>query len=145
MKILLLPVLMLGCFLTSCTKSTVGLIKTNNVYYSEKVDSTSLAGTWILISQSGGLTGATTNPSDNITISFDNSGNYKKNLNYAIAESGNYTIGLEKTIYYSDKIPVIYFATSSRTYFNAVALSNDSLSISDNMYDGFSYLYKKLQ
>ena len=120
------------------------MITTNNVYHSEKVDHTSLAGNWILISQSGGFAGTTTTPSDNITINFDNSGSYKKNLNYAIAESGNYTIGLEKTIYYSDETPVIYFTTASRTYFNAVALSNDSLTISDNNYDGLSYLYKKL-
>ncbi|MEO8712195.1 MAG: hypothetical protein ABI405_08745 [Parafilimonas sp.] len=128
MKFLTLLGFILCC---SCSKTAISINKDD------------LAGTWVLRHISGEFAGIDSIPADRITIAFETSGKYTTAFNYAITDSGNYTITKagEPNYYYSEILLNLISDSNQITY--GMSLKNDSLGISEGCCDQFGYLYIK--
>ncbi|MCU7495950.1 MAG: hypothetical protein HF314_11210 [Ignavibacteria bacterium] len=106
----------------------------------------SLYGSWRLQKISGGLQGTTTEISPDKapkvlftyggTVIFYSSDN-------KLARSTTFTLTEGKTIYSTDEKSIIHFADNLDNPMVIFSISEDTLVLADNDYDGFSYIYLK--
>lgn len=106
----------------------------------------SLNGKWILVNVSGGIAGET-NIIDTLVekhiVVFDKDNLVSFFYNDSLLNTTNFLIEKRKSIYSTKELDFIVYEYSSAhdviTY-----LSNDTLVIADNYYDGFSLVYIKV-
>ncbi|MEK7818205.1 MAG: hypothetical protein AAB255_00255 [Bacteroidota bacterium] len=108
--------------------------------------SSTLVGQWLWRQASGGLTGKVITPSANtrIIISFLADGRYSESRNDTLLVSSNYTIQKGKTIYSTDSLDVIVFQNTDIEKRVIFSITKDSLNVADNYYDGYGFIYTKV-
>ena len=103
----------------------------------------SIVGEWVWIQSSGGYAGNTIRPAANtkFVLRFTSDSSYAEIRNDTVLLTSRYSIHLGQTIFQSDLMPVISFQNSSIPMKVIFKLSNDSLHLADNHYDGYGSLY----
>lgn len=129
LAISLFALIIMGSF--SCTKNLVSV--TNN----------NIAGTWLLKQYSGGLAGGIYTPTDNITITFEKSGEYSSSFNDTISDYGTYKITEDTSGYYYEKTILNLTTNSGNQMIYGMQSGNDSLFLDEGCCDRFSYTYIK--
>lgn len=107
--------------------------------------STSLAGDWRWVLSKGGIAGTTITPtSAGYQLKLVLTSDFKFSLykNTVLEKSGTYEIIKAKSIYKTELVDFIKF--SDGTSFVIMSHSDDELSLADNIYDGFSDVYKQI-
>ncbi|MHA4810496.1 hypothetical protein ACX0G9_20490 [Flavitalea flava] len=101
-----------------------------------------LQGNWQLAGWSGGIAGVIkkSTPDSVNLLSLKNDHTYKRALNGHVFDSGTYSISVLKNIFGSEG-PAISFNGNTGMSPQVIALKNDTLSLMDNVYDGFGYMY----
>lgn len=132
MKKFVALVLISICISFSCTKSVLSISKND------------IAGTYILKQYSGGFAGGIYTPTDNITITFEKTGEYSSTLNSTVTAAGNYTItkAVQPNNYYSETLLNLLPSNSNKIIYG-ISLAHDTLFLSEGCCDQFSYTYVK--
>ncbi|WP_222536812.1 hypothetical protein [Pedobacter polysacchareus] len=105
----------------------------------------SLIGTWKYIGKSGGYAGKQekADPSRKVILQFNNGFRYQQKINDKISDQGSYEIFKVKSIYSGKEDHAIRFRSTltapSRDHI--ISMRNDSLTLADNVYDGFQMEY----
>lgn len=104
-----------------------------------------LTGKWILVTVSGGIAGDIKDvdtQAERHLVVFDENNSVSFFYNDSLLSTNNFHIEKKSSIYSTDKFDFIIYENSMEpeviTY-----LSNDTLVIADNNYDGFSRVYIK--
>lgn len=102
-----------------------------------------LYGKWIWIQSSGGIDGRTITPNENEPakyLQFVKPDIIESYVGYSLISSGTFTLKKDLSIYSSDSL---YFIIDDRNSFPKVIfrLTEKTLSLADNIYDGFSEDY----
>lgn len=101
-----------------------------------------ITGEWSWIKTTGGFENITETPEstgETQLISFDSNGIYSFYKNDTLISEYNYLLGHDMTIFSQDSIPVIYI--NNMLLYAYHFESDDALSLSENVYDGFTYNY----
>jgi hypothetical protein len=108
--------------------------------------STSIAGDWRWVSSKGGIAGKTITPSSagyERTLVFTSDFKFSRYKSTVLEKSGTYEIAKAKSIYKTELVDFIKF--SDGTALVIMSHSADELSLADNIYDGFSDIYKQIK
>lgn len=103
-----------------------------------------LYGSWTLTRISGGFSGhgnVIVDPGEKVVFTYGGTVNFYSKE--GLKNSTSFTLKKGKSIYSQDEVCIIHFADSSYTPRVILSLSEDSLQLGDNMFDGFFYHYKK--
>jgi hypothetical protein len=123
-------------FAFSCTNDGVLTTATN----------TSLAGDWRWVLSKGGIAGTTITPTSagyerKLVLTSDFK--FSRYKSAVLEKSGTYEITKEKSIYKTELVDFIKF--SDGTSLVIMSHSADEISLADNVYDGFSDIYKQIK
>jgi len=124
--------LIFGVILISCSQSNVKIESSSKIY-----------GEWILVNVSGGFAGEI-NDVDTLTdkhilvITEDKTVSYS--YNDSLISTGRFHIEKRKSIYSVDDMDFMIYKNKKPPEV-IFKLSNDTLGIADNNYDGFSNIY----
>jgi hypothetical protein len=130
-------VLILSLLIISCQKEPTSV---------DNVRTITLSGKWQWISSSGGITGQTIiPPAGTIVIqTYTSDGVFSQSRNDTVQRTSHYSIKKQKSIYSADSLDVIIYQDSTLTKQVILYLSTDTLSVGDNMYDGYGSIYKRI-
>ena len=106
-----------------------------------------LFGTWEWVGTSGGITGdsRTPRPADPaITVRFDPGGTAVFSRDGEVAREQRYRLSSEVTIFGPEELPVLYFDDEDLGRVVRIEDSATTLTLSDNVYDGFSLQYGRV-
>lgn len=141
-KLIWLFALSLG--ITSCSSDTeTAETKKNNLDLNEK---------WAWVSTSGGVAGISSTPlttGKNYTLIFKENNSYSLLENGIETANGTYSMTMKESIY--NHKPENYFITFQNSKFpvgNGIIITDESkttMSIIDNVYDGFGSSFKKIE
>ena len=98
-------------------------------------------GDWRWVQSSGGFANIiyeASNP-DQRVVSFGQDGTFKMVYNKQEIVYTTFSIALEKSISHSEKVEVINYANQAIR--QSFTIKNDSLTLFDEVYDGFTHLY----
>jgi hypothetical protein len=103
------------------------------------VDLKAVYGRWKLISYSGGFTGGNYTPAGLTILELRKDGIYKRTVNSEVKAEGKFNIAKGKSIFGVDSMYQIdYKNPFKQAIFKAKA---DTLSLGDEIYDGYGYTY----
>ncbi|GEM_PF-307959 len=105
-------------------------------------DSKKLFGSWLYDNNSGGLSGkgGSNRFSSGSWVEFTERGYFKYYINSKKESQKRFKIEMKKTIYDANLKPVIEYRNGDYDVFQ---ISNDTLYLSDNNHDGYSYRFIK--
>ena len=107
-----------------------------------------LVGEWLWLSRTGGITGGTITPNEGTkqTIKFSPDSLYSVYSNDSLIYRYNFNMQKKRTIYSVDSLDVICFQSMSMSGQRVILrLTYDTLMLGDNLVDGYTYLYKKVE
>lgn len=129
-------ILSLGLLAAACHKTQNG--PGNSSFY----------GNWQYLSASGGIGGATIYPPRDSTyvLSLYDNGKYDRKLNGKVYEAGAYSLSPVSTnnIFRLPLAPISFSGTAGGPQ-QLIRVGGDTLSLAENVYDGFGYSYKRVQ
>lgn len=109
----------------------------------------SILGEWQYIGKSGGYAGKQekADPEKQFTLQFKKDFRYDQKINNQVSEQGSYELYKVKSIYSGKEEDAIRFhsSTNPRSINSVISLRNDTLTIADNVYDGFTMEYIKVR
>jgi len=106
-----------------------------------------LFGTWEWVGTSGGIAGDSRSPrpeDPRITVRFDPGGTAVFRRDGEVAREQRYRLSSEVTIFGSEELPVLYFDDEDLGRVVRMEDSGTTLTLSDNVYDGFSLHYRRV-
>ena len=106
-----------------------------------------LIGTWEWAGTSGGVGGETRLPGPEeprITVRFEPDGKAIFRRDGEVAREQRYRVSSEVTILGPPELPVLYFDDEELGRVVWIDESGDTLTLSDNVYDGFSLEYRRV-
>jgi len=140
-KLIWLFALSLG--ITSCSSDTeTAETKKNNLDLNEK---------WAWVSTSGGVAGISSTPlttGKNYTLIFKENNSYSLLENGIETANGTYSMTMKESIYNHKPENFITFQNSKFPVGNGIMITDESkttMSIIDNVYDGFGSSFKKIE
>ena len=108
-----------------------------------------LIGIWKYTGKSGGYAGKSekADPAISQTLEFKSGRHYTRKMNDKITEEGLYELYKTKSIYSGKEDNAIRFGTDSNhlSRNSIISLQKDSLTIADNVYDGFKTAYIRIK
>jgi hypothetical protein len=130
-------VLILSLLVLSCHKEPTSV---------DNAQAITLTGKWQWIRSSGGIGGQTIIPPAGTVViqTYSSDGVFSQSRNDTLQTTSHYSIKKQKTIYSTDSLDVIVYQDSTLTKQVILYLSVDTLSVGDNMYDGYGSIYKKI-
>lgn len=99
-----------------------------------------LEGRWKLVEVSGGFSGETETPEDEIIIEFSTNGRQDFHDGKAL-DSHAFKTGYGKSIRSTEELPMIFYADGTKQSFS---LTSERLTLYDEFYDGLQFEYVKL-
>ena len=106
-----------------------------------------LFGTWEWVGTSGGISGDARAPRPDdpaITVRFVPDGTAVFSRNAEAAREQRYRLASEATIFGPEALPVLYFDDEDMGRVLRIDESGSTLTLSDNVYDGFSLHYRRV-
>ncbi len=106
-----------------------------------------LFGTWEWVGTSGGITGDSRTPQPDdpvITVRFAPDGTAAFSRDGEVAREQRYRLSSEVTIFGPEPLPVLYFDDEDMGRVVRIEDSGTALTLSDNVYDGFSLEYRRV-
>lgn len=106
-----------------------------------------LFGTWEWVGTSGGIGGDSRAPRPDdptITVRFAPDGAAVFSRDGEVAREQRYRVSTEATIFGSEALPVLYFDDEDMGRVLRIEDSGSTLTLSDNVYDGFSLHYRRI-
>ncbi|MEK6254487.1 MAG: hypothetical protein N2B05_07335 [Gemmatimonadales bacterium] len=106
-----------------------------------------LFGTWEWVGTSGGITGDSRTPRPDdpaVTVRFDPGGTAVFSRDGEVAREQRYRLSSEVTIFGPEELPVLYFDDEDLGRVVRIEDSATTLTLSDNVYDGFSLQYGRV-
>jgi hypothetical protein len=130
-------VLILSLLALSCQKEPTSVDNTQTI---------TLTGRWQWIRSSGGIGGEIIIPPTSTIViqAYTSDGVFSESRNDTMKMTSRYSIIKQKTIYRSDSLNMIVYQDSTITKQVILYLSTDTLSLGDNMYDGYGSFYKRI-
>ena len=107
-----------------------------------------LFGTWEWTGTSGGIAGDSRSPQPDdprITVRFGPDGKALFMRDGSVAREQSYRLASEATIFGPDERPVLYFDDDELGRVVRIDEAGSTLSLSDNVYDGFSLHYHRVE
>ena len=107
-----------------------------------------LFGTWEWTGTSGGIEGDSRSPQPDdprITVRFGPEGKARFMSDGSVAREQSYRLSSEATIFGPDELPVLYFDDDELGRVVRIDDAGTTLSLSDNVYDGFSLHYRRVE
>jgi len=107
-----------------------------------------LFGTWEWVGTSGGIASDSRAPQPEdprITVRFDLSGVAEFRSDGEVAREQSYRLASEVTIFSPEALPVLYFDDEDMGRVVRIEDSGATLVLSDNVYDGFSLQYRRVE
>lgn len=108
-----------------------------------------LLGKWQFRGAEGGLTGKyeVVRPDVNFVLEFNPKYHFVKTLNGKVTEEGPYDLITTKSIHTGKDDNAIRFNVTDTTPYNGeiISISNDTLSIANNTYDGYGATYVRIK
>lgn len=107
-----------------------------------------LVGTWEWTGTSGGIAGDTRLPGPDdprVTVEFVADGTARFRRDGEVAREQRFRLVREATIYDADPLPVLYFDDEDLGRVVRISADGERLSLSDNVYDGFSLEYRRVR
>lgn len=107
-----------------------------------------LFGTWEWVGTRGGIAGDARTPradDPRITVRFSPGGTAEFRRDGDVSREQRYRLSSEVTIFGPDPLPVLYFDDEELGRVVRIADSGASLTLSDNVYDGFSLKYRRVE
>jgi hypothetical protein len=108
-----------------------------------------LVGKWKYTGQTGGFAGKTqkADPAILTVLEFKKDNTFLRSENDQVKLQGSYTLTRLKSIYSGKEENAVQFDAATDPYNkgNIITLNNDSLTIADNFYDGFTARYIKMK
>lgn len=103
-------------------------------------ESKELFGSWTYDSNSGGLigVGGSNRFSEDASVKFTESGCFKVYVGSVKQSQKNFTLELKKSIYDVNPRTALVYNNGD---FETIQISNDTLYLSDEMYDGYTYRF----
>ena len=100
-------------------------------------------GKWAYKGNSGGFSGAggSTRFAEGSVAEFTNSGHFNVFLGSNVVSSRNFSLEMKPSIFSQDPRPALVYTNGD---YEVYEVNGDQLVISDNFYDGYSYVFKKL-
>lgn len=122
----------------------LGFVSCNTENKNEEL--TQLYGKWIWIQSSGGIDGRTVTPNENEPakyLQFVKPGIIESYIGDSLISSRTFTLKKDLSIYTSDSL---YFIIDGGSSFPKVIfrLTEKTLSLADNIYDGFNEVYNRV-
>lgn len=105
-----------------------------------------LFGTWEWVGTSGGVGGDSRAPRPDdptITVCFAPDGTAAFSRDGEVAREQRYRVSTEATIFGPEALPVLYFDDEDMGRVLRIEDSGSTLTLSDNVYDGFSLHYRR--
>lgn len=106
-----------------------------------------LFGTWEWVGTSGGITGDSRTPQPEdpvITVRFARGGTAVFSRDGEVAREQRYRLSSEVTIFGPEALPVLYLDDEDMGRVVRIEDSGTTLTLSDNVYDGFSLHYRRV-
>ena len=106
-----------------------------------------LFGTWEWVGTSGGITGDSRTPRPDdpaITVRFHPGGTAVFSRDGEVAREQRFRLSSEVTIFGPEALPVLYFDDEDLGRVVRIEDSGTILTLSDNVYDGFSLQYRRV-
>lgn len=108
-----------------------------------------LIGAWKYIGKSGGYAGKSekADPAMNYVLEFKNGFRYLQKTNDQVSHQGTYELYKLKSIYSGKEDNAIRFDSSSTVpgKNSIISITGDTLTIADNVYDGFKMEYVRIR
>jgi hypothetical protein len=101
-----------------------------------------IVGKWKLVESSGGITGGGRIPLPDMTVEFTKDGRVIWYEDNEPAYSSTYSTGIDKTIFSTDPLPVIYLSDGLSYAYSFP--DNDTLVLSMDAYDGYQDEFRRL-
>lgn len=100
-------------------------------------------GQWTYKYNTGGFSGAggSTRFAEGSTVAFTENGHFNVYLGSNVVSSRNFSLEMKPSIFSQDPRPALVYTNGD---YEVYEVNGDELVISENYYDGFSYVFKKL-
>jgi hypothetical protein len=98
-------------------------------------------GKWKLVESSGGFTGGGRIPFPDMTVEFTEGGGFRMFEGGELVYSASYSTGIDKTIFSTDPLPVIYLSDGLSYAYSFP--DNDTLVLSMDAYDGYQDEFRR--
>lgn len=105
-----------------------------------QIKANELVGEWKWVRTTGGFAGVNQTPAEGEVkmLQFNNDYAYQKTNNGTVVKSGKYLLGTTESMLFNKEMPSLTL-DSIETYL--YAYDGDVLTLSEDVYDGFSYQY----
>jgi len=129
--------LILSLLVLSCKKEPTSVDNTQAI---------TLTGKWQWIRSSGGIGGGIIVPPISTVViqTYTSEGVFSQSRNDTLLMTSHYGVIKQKTIYSIDSLDVVVYQDSTITKQVILYLSTDTLSVGDNMYDGYESVYRRI-